>query len=167
MGKTNRSKKKVQTNVSAKLSLPTPTTDTIGQLNTKPQKKIQKKKKDKRREKKDKLKQKITQELQMKSTLAPDTTPVENLDHLLSKLQKSEQTFKAKSQRKITPGAKKQIEKTELVQFKNVLAHPAFQSDPMKAIKEHITNKVAIVAEQRHKKNVKKNQYKKQGKKMH
>jgi len=37
---------------------------------------------------------------------------------------------------------------TEVQQFKNVLAHPAFDSDPLKAITEHITNSVQLLKKQ-------------------
>jgi hypothetical protein len=36
----------------------------------------------------------------------------------------------------------------ELEQFKNVLAHPVFQTDPMAAITEHVKNSVVILQKQ-------------------
>jgi len=64
------------------------------------------------------------------------------LDPLLEAQLKDEKQSGAP--KKLTVHKRKEIEKLESQQFKNVLQHPAFKSNPMAAINEHISNSVAI-----------------------
>jgi len=56
----------------------------------------------------------------------------------------------------MTTEKKKEITKVELEQFKNVLSHPAFQSNPVGAITEHLKNSVALMQKKHNEETVKK-----------
>ncbi|KAL6077163.1 Translation initiation factor IF-2 [Balamuthia mandrillaris] len=123
---------------------------------TKPQGNIGKasKKKDKRKQKRTNLLQKLqaTELIKEKEKKAAQEqgAPLSSVSDLLSALMQREtsnssERHKADTTARLTTHKKTKIMTSEVEQFKNVLAHPAFQRDPMAAIKEHLSNKVAFM----------------------
>eukprot|EP01114_Cavostelium_apophysatum_P003426 TRINITY_DN13301_c0_g1_i1.p1 TRINITY_DN13301_c0_g1~~TRINITY_DN13301_c0_g1_i1.p1 ORF type:complete len:223 (+),score=69.65 TRINITY_DN13301_c0_g1_i1:38-706(+) len=66
-----------------------------------------------------------------------------SLEDLLSPLLESSLAKSANSSH-LTREKRKEVDTAERDLFKNVLAHPAFKSNPLAAITEHVTNSVAI-----------------------
>lgn len=119
---------------------------------------IKKKKVEKRKEKHEKLVQKLQaaadltkkKEVEMKQKAQVGTLGMSSLSELLDSLMEKEQAMQAQTKnKKMDNKMKQKLAVTELEQFKNVLAHPAFQNDPLAIIKEHLKNKVAAVNSER------------------
>ncbi|KAL0483307.1 hypothetical protein AKO1_014604 [Acrasis kona] len=74
-----------------------------------------------------------------------------NLDdmHNLIKQQQSEiekkQQQEKNSNKKLTSKKKQKQLAAELLQFENVIKHPAFVSDPIKTVQTHLANKMALI----------------------
>jgi len=121
-------------------------------------KKKKKNKAEKRKDKHEKLVLKLQaaaeltkkKEKEEKQTAQVGTLGMSSLSQLLESLMEKEQAVHASTKnKKVDTKMKQQMASTELEQFKNVLAHPAFQNDPMGIIKEHLKNKIAAVNSER------------------
>jgi len=106
-------------------------------------------KKEKRKQKKDQFLQKFNPTLNLNSNKKPeqDRLDISKSGDFVSSIDLLKESISLPSKKKapkMTNEKKKKISIKESNQFKTVLAHPVYQSNPFSTLQEHLTNSIAL-----------------------